>query len=510
MEAHFSGESRNSHDYFNARFNIPEFNHGETINKYPNILPTSINEGEREITHLTDENPRTMDHTINLPAISQEIENNSNPFLAPTQSRSDSALISRSTNSDSDELTQLRRQVDAVKNENFELKRTAQQNSLPIPSSSQNSPSQNLINTITQSTEYIEPNVYAGTHSHVNQDMVSSNISQNPVLNNNRYTQSQFLSNTYPHYTMQRSNYSLNTVQNSLYIQNQAPNSNFLQYPVQNRDFQQYQPITEPNLLPMQHPCGPQYINTSEVPRFKDNGLRTRVPFYNGKDPWNAYVMQFELIAEMNNWTPSTKAIELVRALKDEAMVYASFLTPETKRSFSALCAAMSNRFGDHGYPETYRQELHTLRKYERETIQEYASRVEMLVRKSFPTIDTATHSTLSVEYMLRGLPDQSIAIELLTKRITSITEAIHQVTLYETYKRGSRDRNIRQLGTTEDSYRNNCGSEDIEVRKVGGKRFVTEERLTQFERGISESLETTIKREMAKYYTQQDYDSIP
>ncbi|CAG2204971.1 unnamed protein product [Mytilus edulis] len=220
------------------------------------------------------------------------------------------------------------------------------------------------------------------------------------------YTQRQILSNTYPHNTLQESNYSPNTVQNIRYIENQDPNSNLSQYPVQNRDFQQYQSITAPNLLEMQHYSEPRYINTSEVHRFNDNGQRTRVPFYNGKDPWNAYVMQFERIAEMNNWIPITKAIELVTALKDEAMVYASFLTPETKRSFSGLCAAMSNRFGDHGYPETYRQEIHTLRKNDRESIQEYASRVEILVRKSFPTIDTATHSTLSVEYMLRGLPD--------------------------------------------------------------------------------------------------------
>ncbi|CAG2238572.1 unnamed protein product [Mytilus edulis] len=35
----------------------------------------------------------------------------------------------------------------------------------------------------------------------------------------------------------------------------------------------------------------------------------------------------------------------------------------------------------------------------------------------------------------------------------------------------------------------------------------IREPQLTQFERGISESLETVIQREMAKYYTQQDYD---
>ncbi|VDI18816.1 Hypothetical predicted protein [Mytilus galloprovincialis] len=227
-----------------------------------------------------------------------------------------------------------------------------------------------------------------------------------------------------------------------------------------------------------------------------DNGRRNRVPFYNGRDPWSAYFMQFELIAEINRWDTDTKAIELVTALKDEAMVYASYLSPETKRSFFGLCAAMSNRFGDHGYPETYRQELHTLRKQGKENIHEYASRVEMLVRRSFPTIDVATHSTLSVEYMLRGLPDQSIAIELLTKRITSMTEAIHQVTLYETYKRGNKDRNIRQLSMQE-TVDFDEGEDDIEIRKVGGKRYVTEERLTQFERGTPSPVHHSVSREI-------------
>ncbi|CAC5394260.1 unnamed protein product [Mytilus coruscus] len=63
-----------------------------------------------------------------------------------------------------------------------------------------------------------------------------------------------------------------------------------------------------------------------------------------------------------------------------------------------------------------------------------------MLVRKSFPTIDTATHSTLSVKYLLRGLPDQSIAIELLTKRIKSITEISPVVVVIVIYSLLKRD----------------------------------------------------------------------
>lgn len=185
-------------------------------------------------------------------------------------------------------------------------------------------------------------------------------------------------------------------------------------------------------------------------------------------------------------------------------MVYASFLSIDVKSSYSSLCAAMASRFGDNGYPETYRQELFTLKKQHRETIQEYASRVEMMVKKSFITIDSRTHSALSVEYMLRGLPDQSIALDLLTKRITSMTEDIHQVVLYETYKRGSKEKHIRQV-QSEDLHVPTAYMQDseicqeVEVRKVGGKRYVTEERLNQFQRDIKDSITNSINDTITK-----------
>lgn len=61
---------------------------------------------------------------------------------------------------------------------------------------------------------------------------------------------------------------------------------------------------------------------------------------------------------------------------------------------------------------------------------------------------------------------------------------------LCETYKRDSRDRHIRQLGILDCSDTDDCASLDIQVRKVGGQKFVTEERLTSFETDISECLE--------------------
>lgn len=131
--------------------------------------------------------------------------------------------------------------------------------------------------------------------------------------------------------------------------------------------------------------------------------------------------MHFELISEQIILISSVKAIELLRALKYDPMVYASYIPSDVKSSFSSLCAAMTIIFGDHRYPETCKQELNTLKKLSRKTIQEYASRVEMVVRTSFPSIDSTTHGTLNVECMLSGLHEESISLEMLTKGIKKV-----------------------------------------------------------------------------------------
>ncbi|CAC5386345.1 unnamed protein product [Mytilus coruscus] len=264
---------------------------------------------------------------------------------------------------------------------------------------------------------------------------------------------------------------------------------------------------TVPNWLPKQQYSGSQQQH-SGLQNFEnskqDNGRRTRVPFYNGRDPWNAYFMQFELIAEINRWNTDTKAIEQHLKMRQWFMPPTSHRRP---RDPSLGCVQLCRTdLVIMDIPRRIDRSC-TLRKQGKESIHEYVSRVEMPVKRSFPTIDAATHSILSVEYMLRGLTDQSIAIELLTKTITTMTEAIHLVTLYETYKRWNRDSNMRQL-TTKDTVVSDEFEDGVEIRKVGGKRYVTEERLTQFEREMKDSITQSIiqsvgeiiQKDMTKY----------
>ena len=83
------------------------------------------------------------------------------------------------------------------------------------------------------------------------------------------------------------------------------------------------------------------------------------------------------------------------------------------------------------------------------------------------------------------GLPDQSIAYDVITKCPTTMEETMNLVTWHLTCKSGMRGR--AQVRAIEQEEMDQT-IEDIDCRRVGN-RYVTEERLNQFGRDIKESM---------------------
>lgn len=88
---------------------------------------------------------------------------------------------------------------------------------------------------------------------------------------------------------------------------------------------------------------------------------------------------------------------------------------------------------------------------------------------------------------MLSGLPDQSVAYDVLTKRRGTMEETINLVTWHLTCKNAIRGKTqIRSIDTMDS--RQEHDFDDIECRRLG-HRYVTEERLNQFGRDMKESM---------------------
>ena len=203
--------------------------------------------------------------------------------------------------------------------------------------------------------------------------------------------------------------------------------------------------------LPVPTPCQSAYVQNTAIPyqsshqswsrpshtSVADN-YKSRLPYFNGKGDWKSFMMQFQLLTERYQWNPRRQVEEILLCLKDDALVFASQLPPDVCYSISQLSSAMEHRFGEKYLPETYRRELNVLKRKNDESLQEYSSRVEGIVRKAYPGIDDSELCRkLSIEHMLNGLNDQSIAYDVLTKMPKSMDEAVNLVTWHESCKSG-------------------------------------------------------------------------
>jgi hypothetical protein len=102
---------------------------------------------------------------------------------------------------------------------------------------------------------------------------------------------------------------------------------------------------------------------------------------------------------------------------------------------------------------------------------------------------------TLAIEHLLKGLTDQKLAYEILTKRPRDLAEAIDMINWHEACRQYTvKPSGIRNL--YQHMNENECESEDedliSDLRRVNGRKTVTEERISQ------------LWREMQNYITQQ------
>ena len=229
-------------------------------------------------------------------------------------------------------------------------------------------------------------------------------------------------------------------------------------------------------------------------------------PSFSGKqEEWESFWLKFELLSDRYRWSPQKQREQLLLSLKDEALNFAANLTPDIRNNYFMFIQALKERFAHTTPAETVRASLNNIKKSPKESIQEYASRVRTLMAKGYPDIgSTETFNQMTMHHFLQGLPDQAIAYEVLTRRPSNLTEAIDMITWYECCKESTKKKaGLRQVNTYQDpSYvytYHSADCEENEVRRLNGKKFVTEERLIQFGRDLKMTIENLLKSDKAK-----------
>ena len=249
------------------------------------------------------------------------------------------------------------------------------------------------------------------------------------------------------------------------------------------------------------------------IPEFLFNEPRPYFPTFSGKhDEWEAFWLKFQLMARRYNWSEEKQQEQLLFCLKEDALNFAATLGLEIRDDLTMFSMALRDRFSHRSPAETVRASLNNIRKSSKESIQEYASRVRAMMTKAYPDIGMSdTINQLTIHHLLQGLPDQSIAYEVLIRKPRTLSEAVDMITWHECCKETTRKKSgIRQLSTfgNEGHTSQKEDLHTLEVRRINGKRFVTEERLIQFVRELKASIDKLLKENGLTQKTNGSYQA--
>ena len=189
-----------------------------------------------------------------------------------------------------------------------------------------------------------------------------------------------------------------------------------------------------------------------EAARPRENmHARVKPQLYDGLTDIDEYLTQFNIVAEINQWSSQTKALHLASSLTGSARSLLSELDSEHSRNFSELVNALQSRFGTVNKAELYRAQLKNRLRQKGETIPELAQNIRKLTRQSYPAANSDLIDTLALDHFIDSLLDSEIRIRLRECSPKTIQEAETLAVKMEAQRIADRQRNkaVGSVGET-------------------------------------------------------------
>ena len=162
-----------------------------------------------------------------------------------------------------------------------------------------------------------------------------------------------------------------------------------------------------------------------------------KVSTYDGKSSWADYLVQFEIAAEVNNWTQRQKAMELATCLTGVARGILSDLDPKDRLDYEALKRKLTLRFEPEDLMGVYQSQLRIRRRKRNESIPELIQDISKLTRKAFPLADEETREYMSVSSFISALDNEQQELFVYQRDPKKLEEAGRAAMSYETFKLG-------------------------------------------------------------------------
>ncbi|KAJ8914881.1 hypothetical protein NQ315_014894 [Exocentrus adspersus] len=173
-------------------------------------------------------------------------------------------------------------------------------------------------------------------------------------------------------------------------------------------------------------------------------------PTFDGEVSWSMYKRQFEAAATTNGWDEQQKATELVLALRRKALQTLQNIPEEKHNDYSTVVGALELRFGSKYLSQVYQNQLKSRSQGPTETLQEFSTDIERMVRLAYPEAPEEFIKQLNVQSFIDGVKDPELQQALRLERFKTLSEAVIYGLEFEAAKNVSRRNKVREVKIVE------------------------------------------------------------
>ena len=156
-----------------------------------------------------------------------------------------------------------------------------------------------------------------------------------------------------------------------------------------------------------------------------------KIPRFDGKAPWEAYLAQFHIMANANGWGDSEKAYYLSTSIEGPALSMLANLSAEDRMDFPKLVAVLDNHFGAKHQQQQSRVLLNTIKRQKSEPLQELVENIERHVRLAYPEAIGDVQEALTMHHLTSAV-DERMQAELLRRKPRRLQDALEVLTTEE------------------------------------------------------------------------------
>jgi hypothetical protein len=131
----------------------------------------------------------------------------------------------------------------------------------------------------------------------------------------------------------------------------------------------------------------PYRFRAEEREDYRDYGSRTKIkpPIFDGKGRWTDFIVQFEIVADVNGWYGQFRAVELASCLRDAAVSVLSLMKHDERLRYSTLVQTLRERFEPTNNAQMYQAALKRATTSTRGDVNLFGCRDKKIVAPSIP-----------------------------------------------------------------------------------------------------------------------------